>query len=39
LRFSPNGDLLTANGDAVNADVLYPTEIVEFTRDGRFALA
>jgi DNA-binding beta-propeller fold protein YncE len=36
LRFAPNGDLLTANGDAVNADVLHPSEIVEFTRSGRF---
>jgi len=36
LRFAPNGDLLTANGDAVNADVLHPSEIVEFTRWGQF---
>lgn len=36
LRFAPNGDLLTANGDAVNADVLHPSEIVEFTRWGTF---
>jgi len=36
LRFAPNGDLLTANGDAVNADVLHPSEIVEFTAEGRF---
>jgi hypothetical protein len=36
LRFAPNGDLLTANGDAVNADPVYPSEIVEFTRSGRF---
>jgi DNA-binding beta-propeller fold protein YncE len=36
LRFSPNGHLLTANGDAVNADVLHPSEIVEFTRWGTF---
>jgi DNA-binding beta-propeller fold protein YncE len=36
LRFAPNGDLLTANGDAVNADALHPSEIVEFTRDGQF---
>ena len=26
LRFAPNGDLLTANGDAVNADPLHPSE-------------
>jgi hypothetical protein len=36
LRFAPNGDLLTANGDAVNADVLHPSEIVEFTVWGQF---
>jgi hypothetical protein len=36
LRLAPNGDLLTANGDAVNADVLHPSEIVEFTKQGRF---
>jgi hypothetical protein len=36
LRFAPNGNLLTANGDAVNADVYHPSEIVEFTRWGQF---
>jgi DNA-binding beta-propeller fold protein YncE len=36
LRFAPNGDLLAANGDAVNADVLHPSEIVEFTSGGDF---
>ena len=36
LGFAPNGDLLTANGDAVNADPTHPSEIVEFTEDGRF---
>jgi DNA-binding beta-propeller fold protein YncE len=36
LRFAPNGNLLTANGDAINADPLHPSEIVEFTRWGRF---
>jgi DNA-binding beta-propeller fold protein YncE len=36
LRFAPNGHLLAANGDAVNADVLHPSEIVEFTRWGEF---
>jgi DNA-binding beta-propeller fold protein YncE len=36
LRRAPNGDLLTANGDAVNGDVLHPSEIVEFTRWGHF---
>ena len=36
LVFAPNGDLLTANGDAVNGDLLHPSEIVEFTRSGHF---
>lgn len=36
LRFAPNGNLLAANGDAVNADTLHPSEIVEFTKRGRF---
>jgi DNA-binding beta-propeller fold protein YncE len=36
LRFAPNGDLLAANGDAVNADPLHPSEIVEFTKWGQF---
>src|SRR5215472_1136949 len=30
--FAPNGDLLTSNGDAVNADLTQPSEIVEFTK-------
>jgi hypothetical protein len=36
LRWAPNGDLLAANGDAVNADVLHPSEIVEITTSGQF---
>lgn len=36
LALAPNGDLLTANGDAVNADPTHPSEIVEFTASGRF---
>jgi DNA-binding beta-propeller fold protein YncE len=36
LVFGPNGNLLTANGDAVNDDPTQPSEIVEFTRTGRF---
>jgi hypothetical protein len=36
LAFGPNGDLLAANGDAVNADPTQPSEIVEFTEDGDF---
>jgi DNA-binding beta-propeller fold protein YncE len=36
LRLAPNGNLLTANGDAFNADPVHPSDIVEFTRWGRF---
>jgi len=36
LRFAPNGNLLAANGDAVNAAPEHPSEIVEFTRRGEF---
>ena len=36
LVLAPNGNQLTANGDAVNDDPTQPSEIVEFTRTGRF---
>jgi DNA-binding beta-propeller fold protein YncE len=40
LGFAPNGDLLTANGDAINPDMstVNPqnSEIVEFTKTGQF---
>jgi hypothetical protein len=36
LVFSPTGTLLTANGDAVDADPVHPSEIVEFTTAGKF---
>lgn len=36
LAFAPNGDLVTANGDAVNPDPQQSSEIVEFTPQGRF---
>ena len=36
LVFAPNGDLITSNGDAVNGDPTQPSEIVEFTKAGRF---
>jgi hypothetical protein len=36
LVFGPTGTLLTANGDAVNADPTHPSEIVEFTTAGMF---
>jgi hypothetical protein len=33
---APNGDLISAQGDAVNADPNQPSEIVEFTARGAF---
>ncbi|TKC79931.1 hypothetical protein FAZ69_30275 [Trinickia terrae] len=36
LALGPNGDLFTSNGDAVNTDPTHPSEIVEFTPQGRF---
>lgn len=36
LRFAPGRHLLAANGDAINADLVEPSEIVEFTKQGRF---
>jgi hypothetical protein len=36
LALAPNGDLLAANGDAVNADPARPSEIVELTESGQF---
>jgi len=36
LRLAPNGNLLTANGDAVNIDAEHPSEITEFTQTGQF---
>jgi uncharacterized protein (TIGR03118 family) len=36
LLLAPNGDLITANGDAVNPDPNHPSEIVEFTPSGHF---
>jgi hypothetical protein len=36
LVLAPNGDLITSNGDAVNADPSHPSEIVEFTQTGKF---
>jgi hypothetical protein len=36
LALGPNGDLFTANGDAINSDPKRPSEIVEFTPQGRF---
>jgi uncharacterized protein (TIGR03118 family) len=36
LVLAPNGDLITANGDAVNPDPTQTSELVEFTPGGRF---
>jgi hypothetical protein len=38
LALTPNGTLLTSNGDAINPPPpnQLPSEIVEFTKDGRF---
>ena len=36
LAVAPDGNLVTANGDAVNADPAQPSEIVEFTKSGQF---
>jgi hypothetical protein len=33
---APNGDLITAQGDAINPDPKQPSEIVEYTSTGRF---
>jgi uncharacterized protein (TIGR03118 family) len=39
LVLAPNGDLITANGDAVNGDPNHPSELIEFTPQGRFVAA
>jgi len=36
LALDPNGDLITANGDAINPDPSQPSELVEFTVAGQF---
>jgi uncharacterized protein (TIGR03118 family) len=36
LVLAPNGDLIVANGDAVNTDPTHPSELVEFTPQGAF---
>ena len=36
LALDPNGDLITANGDAINTDSSQPSELVEFTVGGQF---
>jgi hypothetical protein len=36
LALAPNGDLITANGDAVNPDPTQTSELAEFTPGGQF---
>ncbi len=36
LVLAPNGDLISAQGDAVNPDPNHPSEIEEFTPEGKF---
>lgn len=36
LALAPNGDLVTAQGDAVNPDPKHPSEIDEYTQQGKF---
>jgi hypothetical protein len=36
LALGPNGNLFTANGDAINPDPANPSELTEFTPQGRF---
>ncbi len=36
LALAPNGDLIAANGDAVNPDPAQPSTLIEFTPRGRF---
>ncbi len=36
LLLAPNGHLITTNGDAINGDPNFPSEMVEFTRNGKF---
>jgi DNA-binding beta-propeller fold protein YncE len=36
LAFTPGGNLITSNGDAVNPDPTHPSEVIEFTASGKF---
>jgi hypothetical protein len=36
LTMAPNGDLIVANSDGSNADPNQPSELVEFTQEGKF---
>jgi DNA-binding beta-propeller fold protein YncE len=39
LVLAPNGNLIAANGDAMNADPNHPSELIEFTTAGVFVAA
>jgi hypothetical protein len=39
LVLAPNGDLIAANGDAINGDPNHPSEMIEFTPAGKFVAA
>ena len=36
LVLAPNGNLITTNGDAVNANAGFPSEMIEFSTKGKF---
>jgi len=36
LALLPDGNLITANGDAINANANDPSELVEFSPSGKF---
>lgn len=38
LALAPNGDLITSNGDGVNADPTQPSDVVELTKSGTFVV-
>jgi hypothetical protein len=36
LTLLPDGNLITANGDAINGNPNFPSELVEFSPSGKF---
>jgi len=36
LTQAPNGNFIVSNGDAINSDPTHPSELTEFTADGKF---
>lgn len=36
MALAPNGHLVVSNSDVINADPNHPSELVEFTIEGRF---